>query len=169
MPTRAGIALGSNLGDSMGQIVAARDMLCALMPQGTAHAQAPLYQSAPLDCPEGSPDFLNTVIEIPFAGTPHELLASAREIEAKLGRDKHYAKNAPRSIDIDILYFGDERLDDDALTIPHPQMTRRRFVLQPLADIRPDLVLPGDRLSVSQHLHHLDSAQAPLTLLHASW
>ena len=171
--TPVGIALGSNLDSNLGNrlsnIKAARDMLGKLMPADTQLIQAPIYQSAPLDCPPDSPDFLNTVVEIRYAGLPHELLKQTQKIESSLGRDSIYQKNAPRPIDLDILYFGNESLDDEVLTIPHPELTQRRFVLQPLAAIRPDLTLPDGSMTIAEHLHHLDSGEVPLTLVKADW
>jgi 2-amino-4-hydroxy-6-hydroxymethyldihydropteridine diphosphokinase len=166
---RVGIALGSNLGDCLCNLGAARDMLCKLMPDGVSCLQAPVYRSAPLDCPPDSPDFFNTVIEISYTGNPHQLLVQTAGIESLIGRPDSYRKNAPRVIDLDILYFGNETLNDGTLTIPHPEITRRRFVLQPLADIRPELVLPEDKLTIEQHLHQLDSGEQPLTLEQSDW
>ena len=173
MATRVGIALGSNLasplGDRLSNIKIARDLLDKLKPEGADLIQAHVYQSEPLDCPEDSPVFLNTVIELSYEGTPSELLQHTQAIEHQLGRDVIRQKNAPRIIDIDILYFGTELYHDASLNLPHPEMTRRRFVLQPLADIRPELVLPGDDITIADHLQHLDSAEPPLSLEQANW
>ena len=173
MATRVGIALGSNLdsplGDRLSNIKLARDLLEKLTPDGTELIQAHVYQSEPLDCPEDSPVFLNTVIELSYDGSPGELLRQTQAIERQLGRDVIREKNAPRIIDIDILYFGTDLYHDASLTLPHPEMTRRRFVLQPLADIRPDLILPGDDITIADHLQHLDSAEPPLSLEQVNW
>jgi len=171
--TRVGIALGSNLdsplGDRLSNIKLARDLLEKLTPDGTELIQAHVYQSEPLDCPEDSPVFLNTVIELSYDGSPGELLRQTQAIERQLGRDVIREKNAPRIIDIDILYFGTDLYHDALLTLPHPEMTHRRFVLQPLADIRPDLILPGDDITIADHLQHLDSAEPPLSLEQVNW
>ena len=173
MATRVGIALGSNLasplGDRLSNIKTARDLLDKLTPEGTDLIQAHVYQSEPLDCPEDSPVFLNTVIELSYEGPANELLRHTQAIELQLGRDLIREKNAPRIIDIDILYFGSALHHDASLTLPHPEMTRRRFVLQPLADIRPELILPGDDITIADHLQHLDSDEPPLSLEHANW
>ena len=173
MATRVGIALGSNLdsplGDRLSNIKLARDLLEKLTPDGTELIQAHVYQSEPLDCPEDSPVFLNTVIELSYDGSPGELLRQTQAIERQLGRDVIREKNAPRIIDIDILYFGTDLYHDALLTLPHPAMTHRRFVLQPLADIRPDLILPGDDITIADHLQHLDSAEPPLSLEQVNW
>jgi 2-amino-4-hydroxy-6-hydroxymethyldihydropteridine diphosphokinase len=169
MATRVGIALGSNLGNRLSHLKLARDMLCKLMPEDVAYFQAPIYQSEPVDCPDDSPDFFNTVIEIDYIGTPYELLAYTQGVEFHLGRGILYQTNAPRIIDVDILYFGNETVNGGILTIPHPQLTHRRFVLQPLADIRPELILPGDNATIAEHFHHLDSDEPPLTLVQTHW
>jgi 2-amino-4-hydroxy-6-hydroxymethyldihydropteridine diphosphokinase len=121
-----------------------------------------IYQTEPRFCPPGSPDFLNTVIEIGFAGSPLDLLAMAREIEAGLGRERVAERNAPRVIDIDLLYLGDETSTGEVLELPHPRIGERRFVLQPLADIRPELMLPGYGKSIAGLLADLPPDEAPL-------
>lgn len=169
MATPVGIALGSNLGNRLANISQARDMLCKLMLEPHSHLQAPVFGSAPVECPPDSPDFLNTVIEITYPGAILELLAQTQKVESALGRESNYAKNAPRPIDIDILYFGDSCIESDVLTIPHPGIACRRFVLEPLSHIRPDLVLPGKNSTVIELLQHLDSEEPPLTLVKSNW
>lgn len=120
-------------------------------------------------CPDGSPDFYNTVVELTFDGSARELLEAALGIETGLGRERPGEPNAPRPIDIDLLYFGDETIRDPDLEVPHPRLTSRRFVLQPLADVRPDLVLPGDAATIAEHLAHLDSDEPELALVQAAW
>ena len=131
--------------------------------------QAPVYQTEPVGCPPDSPDFYNTVIEIGYAGSPHDLLDATQAIEFHLGRTAQPTRNVPREIDVDILYFGEEQIDGEILDLPHPRLTSRRFVLQPLADIRPDLILPGDQVSIAEHLRHLDSDEPPLVTVQAVW
>jgi 2-amino-4-hydroxy-6-hydroxymethyldihydropteridine diphosphokinase len=167
--TRAAIALGSNIGRRLAHLQEARDMLKRIASPGEPFLQAPVYQTAPVECPENSPDFYNTVVELSFDGTPFDLLGHTQAIEFKLGRADSSVRNAPRIIDVDILYLGDERIDAGLLELPHPRLTSRRFVLQPLADIRPDLVLPGDRATILKHLGHLDSSEPPLVLVQANW
>ena len=161
---RAGIALGSNLGERHAHLRAAIAGLRDLATPGEPVLTAAIYQTEPSDCPPGSPDFLNTVIEIGFAGGPLELLAHTRALEQTLGRRPNAGRNAPRVIDIDLLYLGDARLDDPTLTLPHPRIAQRRFVLLPLADIRPRLVLPGQHLTIAELLDQLpeQSARNPL-------
>lgn len=169
MATRVGIALGTNLGQRLTHLRAARDMLRQLVDRDSHYLQAPVYQSAPVGCREGSPDFYNTVIEIDYIGAPYELLAKTQGIEFHLGREAVYERNAPRIIDIDILYMGDESMQDEILSIPHPRLIHRRFALQPLNDIRPDLILPGDEVTISEHLRHLESDEPSLTLVQITW
>jgi len=169
MAVKAGLALGSNLGDRLANIRKARDLLRNLGPVGVTFDQAPLYQSAPVDCQPDAPDFFNTVVEIDYIGTPYDLLEATQGIEYHLGRETVREVNAPRVIDIDILYFGNAIVGGDILTIPHPELTHRRFVLQPLHDIRPHFILPGDRVPIEVHLERLDSGEPELSLVQATW
>lgn len=162
---RAGIALGSNLGDRMSNLRAALDALRQITSPDEPMLTAPVYQTEPRFCPPGSPDFLNTVVEIVFEGSPLELLAQTRAIEQQLGRTRGEERNTPRTIDIDLLYLGDDIFEDAELTLPHPRIGERRFVLQPLADIRPELVLPGQSPSVGNMLLALPCDDAPLVRL----
>ena len=162
---RVGIALGSNLGDRLGNLQAARDCLREIATPGEPFLQASIYQTEPLRCPPRSPVFLNTVVEIAFVGNPFELLELTRAIEKKLGRTECTERNAPRIIDVDLLYFCAEIIDTTALTLPHPRLGERRFVLQPCAEIRPGLILPGHTRSIAELLADLDSAEPPLVRL----
>ena len=166
---RAGIALGSNLGQRLANLQAARELLRHLARPGDALLQAPIYQTAPVACPDGSPDFFNTVVEIGYDGSPDELLKHTQAIETALGRTRCAARNTPRLIDIDLLYFNDTALTAEGLRLPHPRLTQRRFVLQPLADIRPDLILPGHHLTIAGHLASSPSNEPALTLVLADW
>lgn len=159
---RAGIALGSNLGDRLANLRAAIGELRGIAEPLEPFLQAPIYQTEPRFCPPGSPDFLNTVVEFGYRGSPMDLLHAAREIEARLGRTRSGLQNEPRVIDVDLLYLGDSIHQDSELEIPHPRIRERRFVLQPLADIRPELRLPGYGKSVSALLEGLGNEEAPL-------
>lgn len=159
---RAGIALGSNLGDRLKHLSEAIESLRQIATPGEPVLIAPVYQTEPRFCPPGSPDFYNTVIEIGFEGGAHELLAKTQALEILLGRVRSEERNAPRTIDIDLLYLGDEQVIDGELILPHPRIGERRFVLQPLADIRPDLRLPGQTRDIRGLLADLDSDEAPL-------
>ncbi len=149
---RAGIALGSNLGDRHANLQAARDCLREIATPGEPFLLAATYQTEPLLCPPGSPFFHNSVVEIAFAGDPFELLELTQSIEKQLGRAASSERNAPRIIDVDLLYFGDQIIDTEALVLPHPRIGERRFVLQPLAEIRPELVLPGQTRNIAELL-----------------
>ena len=166
---RVGIALGSNLGPRLANLQAAMALLRRVARPGGEVAQAPVYQTSPVRCRDGSPDFYNTVVEIGYDGSPGEFLKHAQAIESALGRLPSTERNAPRLIDIDLLYFGNTTLDSRTLVLPHPRLTQRRFVLQPLADIRPNLILPGDDRSIAERLAKLVSDEPPLTLVHANW
>lgn len=162
---RAGIALGSNLGDRLANIRAAIGFLREIATPGQPFLCAPVYQTEPRFCPPDSPDFHNTVIEMDFAGSASGLLRQTQAAELKLGRVRGLERNAPRTIDIDLLYLGDGQLNDAALELPHPRIGERRFVLQPLADIRPDLVLPGRDRTIAEMLAALESDEAPLRVV----
>ena len=162
---RAGIALGSNLGDRKANLIEAIRLLGEIALQNEAFLKAPVYQTEPLHCPPDSPDFLNTVVEFGFNGTAAELLADTREIEKSMGRTTNPQRNAPRVIDVDILYLGDEQCNSPDLILPHPRLHERRFVLQPLADIRPELVLPGHSKCIAKLLDELKSDEAPLVAI----
>ncbi len=109
------------------------------------------------------------MIELDYVGEPAKLLEDAQAIEDHLGREPGAGPNSPRIIDIDILYFDDLTIDTGIVIIPHPRITHRRFVLQPLAEIRPLMTLPGDHVTISKHLQHLDSGEPELTLIQAKW
>lgn len=169
MASRTGIALGTNVGNRIANLRDARDRLRNLMPPDTTFLQSGIYQSEPVDCPPDSPDFYNAVIEIDYIGNPHDLLRATQFIEWKLGRRASAARNAPRSIDLDLLYFDNVMIGDDTLTLPHPRLTNRRFVLKPLADIHPHLVLPGDETTVGEHLRKLDTDEPDPILIQTAW
>lgn len=162
---RAGIALGSNLGNRLANLRAAISCLREIGAPAAPFLLAPVYQTEPRFCPPGSPQFLNTVVEIGFDGSPLELLEETRSMEIRLGRLRGTERNAPRTIDIDLLYFGKQTLDHPELTLPHPRIGERRFVLQPLADIRPELILPGQHRTVREMLANLATDEAPLVRL----
>ncbi len=165
------IALGTNLGDRLSELQEARSALQDLRASDN-WAQSSIYATAPVGCPPGSPDFYNAVVIFDFNGTPHELLTACKALEHHQGRliDSSQGEiNAPRPIDADILYFGADRIASEKLTIPHPRMTQRRFVLEPLAEVRPDLILPQEHKSISELLENLDSPEPPLTLITKDW
>jgi 2-amino-4-hydroxy-6-hydroxymethyldihydropteridine diphosphokinase len=158
------VALGSNLDDSARLLVAAMDRL-ARWAEGPLWRSS-LWRSAPVDCPPDSPDFLNAVAAFrPRAEeTPETLLARLRALEREFGRRPKVMLNEPRPLDLDLIAFGRETRATPELTLPHPRAHRRRFVLAPLAQIAPELVLPGQRLTVRELLAALppDPSLVPL-------
>jgi 2-amino-4-hydroxy-6-hydroxymethyldihydropteridine diphosphokinase len=136
---RVFIGLGANLGDARATLAAALRALGGL-PQTRRGATSSLWRSAPLDA--GGPDFLNLVAELHSALPPERLLQALQAIETAHGRERPYP-NAPRTLDLDLLLHGHTVLSSPVLTLPHPRLHRRAFVLEPLAEIAPDLVLPA--------------------------
>jgi len=148
LPHRAYVALGANLGDPVAAIRLALDVLADL--DGVELlASSSLYRTAPIGL-AGQPDFINAVAEIATDLDPQSLLALLLGIEAAQGRIRQ-EKNGPRVIDLDLLLYDDLTLTLPELTLPHPRLHLRAFVLHPLAEIAPDLPLPG-RGSVSAWL-----------------
>ena len=154
---RIGIALGSNLGDRMTNLRAARDGVVDLAANKSVLASR-IYETEPVNCEPGAGKFLNAVIEIEYEGDPSELLEKLIGIEESLGRDRDHAKNVSRKIDIDILYADDLIIKNERLQLPHPRIDQRRFVLQPLADIRPDLILPDRKRPISDLLARIQDS-----------
>ena len=137
--TTAFVAIGGNLGDARATVLRAMDDL-ATLPQTRVLAQSSLYRSAPVDAT--GPDFINAVVAIDTGLEPHELLLELQRLELGAGRERPY-RNAPRTLDLDLLLHGDEALDTPTLTLPHPRMAQRAFVLLPLAEIAPERVSPA--------------------------
>lgn len=138
--TLAYVGIGANQDQPRDQVTRAIDELGEL-PRTRVTAKSSLYRSAPLGRPD-QPDFVNAVAELDSALSARELLAQLQNIEARHGRLRSFA-NAPRTLDLDLLLYGDEiRLEAD-LTLPHPRMHERAFVLRPLLEIAPALSIPG--------------------------
>ena len=145
------LSLGSNIGDREANLAGAITIL------GNYHENSDLrsasfYSSKPLFNTD-QPEFLNTVVELKTAFTPFEFLDEIKNVERLLGRPIKYEKNAPRTIDIDILTFGDSFLETDELTIPHPGIPYRRFVLVPFNELAPNYIIPGWKISVKKLLN----------------
>ena len=138
--TLAYVGLGANLGDPVRQIGLAFNELDAL-PGTRLSARSPLYRSAPLGY-EAQPDFVNAVAELRTSLRAGELLAALLEIEDRHGRERSF-QDAPRTLDLDLLLYGDEVLESERLTLPHPRLHERAFVLRPLLDLVPDIGIPG--------------------------
>lgn len=151
-PLPVGLALGSNLGDRRLHLRDARDFLASLHEGPPSPAVSALYETDPVDCPPGSAPFLNAVMEIVTSLSAEDLAARTGAFERELGREVQRERNSPRPIDIDLLYVGSRTIRSEKLVIPHPRLTQRRFVLQPLADLRPELVLPGETRCIADLL-----------------
>ena len=151
-----GLSLGSNLGDRLANLAAARRRLLTL-PGVRLLAASPVYETEPVDVPPPyrSLAFLNAVLIVAGDQAPVEWQRATAQIETELGRVRTADRCAPRVMDIDILFIGGQCRDDGGLILPHPRWAQRRFVLQPLADVRPDLVLPGAAETVRQILARL--------------
>lgn len=140
---KAGVALGSNLGDRLANLRAARTAIAALGDVRPLLLASAVYETEPVGCAADAAKFLNAVVEIDCAGEAHDLLRELVEIETRLGRPASHARNISRTLDLDFLYFGDMQIETPELQLPHPRIAEREFVLRPLADIRPELVLPN--------------------------
>jgi len=162
---RVGIAIGGNVGDKLAHFQRA----CLLLESEGIEIvkKAPIFSSEPVDCPPGSPSFYNSGIEVMTDLQPLKLLEITQSIEAVLGRDAVRKRNAPRPVDLDIIYAGDLVLNDSRLVIPHPRMHLRRFVLEPFSHICPERVMPEQNISIMQILQ--TNTELPLELAHKLW
>lgn len=143
-PVTAYIALGANLGDPQATILKAVNDLALIHGVSLVKCSS-LYQTAPLDA--GGPDYVNAVVELQTILTAPALLAQLQALEQAAGRQRPF-RNAPRTLDLDLLTYGDARIQSEALTIPHPRMGERAFVLVPLAEIAPQAVSAAQLLAV---------------------
>ena len=144
-PVAAYVALGANLGNAAQTV---RDALAALraLPNTQLVKASSLYRTAPVD--STGPDYINAVAELRTTLTAPDLLRALQGIEAAAGRERPY-RNAPRTLDLDVLLYGAASIDSAPLTVPHPRMWERAFVLVPLAEVAPELVLPSVISSLS--------------------
>lgn len=136
---RAFVGLGANLGDARQTLERALERIAAL-PHTRLVRRSSYYRSAPVDA--GGPDFVNAVAELATTLEPLALLQALQAVEQAHGRERPY-RNAPRTLDLDLLLHGDTCRSDAVLTLPHPRGHQRAFVLQPLAELDPALVWPG--------------------------
>lgn len=143
MTVTAYIGLGANLGDAQQTLQQALKSIAGL-PDTTLLAASSMYRTAPVDAQ--GPDYLNAVAKISTGLSAHDLLIRLQAIEHQHGRLRPY-QNAPRTLDLDVLLYGNKTVDDADLTIPHPRMHERAFVLIPLSELDPELTLPQGRLS----------------------
>jgi len=137
MPNLVYLSLGSNVGDRQAQLQDARARLATV---GRVVAESSLYETEPVELTQ-QPWFLNCALALETSKTPQQLMAAILRVEEEMGR-RRMQKKGPRSIDIDILLFGDTIINSPELTIPHPAMQQRRFVLEPLAEIAPEVLDP---------------------------
>jgi 2-amino-4-hydroxy-6-hydroxymethyldihydropteridine diphosphokinase len=162
---RTGVALGSNLGDRLSNLRVARKAILQLPGVTPPIFASAIYETEPSHCESGAGKFLIAVLEFDYEGDPLELLKRLGELEQALGRLPDHPRNVSRKIDIDLLYLDAIKIDKKELQLPHPRMHLRRFVLQPLADIRPDLVLPNQTKTVRELLAQLDESGKVVRLL----
>lgn len=165
---RTGIALGSNVGDRLAQLRSGRDAVLRISGVSGPALSSRVYETEPVGTGPDAGAFLNAVIEVEFAGHPMALLDSLQAIEAEHGRPSKRPRNAPRTLDLDILYVGNLVLTNEEIVIPHPRMHLRRFVLTPLCDIRPDLVLPGQHHTIAEFLSSVPDPAA-VDVFSADW
>lgn len=144
-PVLAHVALGANLGDARATV---RDAIAALdrLPQTRLLRASALYRSAPWEA--SGPDFINAVAAIETGLGAHELLHALQALELQAGRERPY-RNAPRTLDLDLLLYGDAIIDSPELIVPHPRLRERAFVLLPLAEIAPTLVTAAELQAVA--------------------
>jgi len=153
------ISLGSNLGDSVFTLERAFVELQKLSVRPIQKSS--LWRSTPVDCPPGSPDFVNAAasLEPLQEETPESLIIKLQALEDKFGRIPKEVLNEPRPLDLDIIAFGEEIRETTQLTLPHPRWYQRQFVLEPLSEIAPEAILPGQTLPVIQLLSELDAKE----------
>lgn len=156
--TKAAIALGGNVGDVKSTFKKAITLLeesCFTVIQ-----MSPLLKNPPVGCVEGTSDFINGALTGYWEGTAKELLALCQTIETTLGRPKEHKSNHSRTIDLDIILFGNQIINSRTLKIPHPRAQIRDFVLIPLSQIAPDWVFPDTKLPVMEALEKLKKTRA---------
>ena len=149
------LALGSNLGDPARSVQLAR-LAVGGIPQTRVDMASSLYLSQPVDA--SGDDYVNAVLKIETSLDAYELLAELQKLEIQAGRaspqDRAHLHNAPRTLDLDILLYGDAQISSRTLTVPHPRMWQRAFVLVPLAEIAPELVGAADLHAVDKQIIH---------------
>lgn len=160
-----GLALGSNLGDRVRRL---KTVIARLEDQFGPLARSRFYETMPVDCPAGSGMYVNAAVEITTDWSPQRLLKWCLALENELGRVRSGQYGEARTIDIDLLYMGELQCNTPRLALPHPRAHLRRFVLRPLADIRPGLVLPGQTDNVASLLLLLPEGEPEPTPLSPS-
>jgi len=165
---RAGVAIGSNLGERLANLRNARKDIAGLRNVLPPLRASGVYETEPVGCEKGAAKFLNAAIEFGYAGEAQDLLRELAAIEKLLGRPAGHVRNASRTIDLDLLYFGELEIETAELQLPHPRIARREFVLRPLADITPDLILPKQIESVGMLLLQITTTGAVVRVA-AEW
>lgn len=153
--TRVFIGLGSNLNNPVQQLIQACAEIAKLQ-HVTLHKISSLYRSPPMG-PQDQPDYVNAVVEIATSLSPDALLSELHAIERRHGRERSGPRWSARSLDLDILLYGEKVIKNDRLTIPHLGLYERAFVLYPLLEIAPDLDIPG-RGSLRELVHNVDGS-----------
>ena len=146
------VALGGNLGDAQASVLEAMERLEAFSSESIRRSS--LWRSSPVNCPPGSPDFINAIVVLtPQSSlTPEGLIIELQALEREFGRQPKMLLNEARPLDLDLIAWGGEVRNTPILTLPHPRAHLRRFVLQPLSELAPDLVLPGQAKTVAELL-----------------
>jgi 2-amino-4-hydroxy-6-hydroxymethyldihydropteridine diphosphokinase len=155
---RTAVALGSNIGDRLENLRAARKAIYDLANVKPPILSSAVYETEPVGCEPGAGKFLNAVVEFEYETSLARLLEQLIQIEEALGRKRNHPQNVSRTIDIDLLYCGGQRINDERLQLPHPRLHLRTFVLRPLADIRPDLILPGQKKNIGDLLAEVEQS-----------
>ncbi len=149
-PVTVFLGMGANLGDPVSQLQLAIDKLNN-HPLISVTQVSAFYRTEPVAAPE-QPDFVNCIAEISTVIEPESIMEVCLDIEEQSGRVRGEMKNAPRKLDMDIIFYGDRLIKQDSLTVPHLRYANRRFVLEPLAEIAPDFICPDSNLSVAETL-----------------
>lgn len=153
---RTAVALGSNLADRLENLRGGRKAIFDLPTVKPPILSSAIYETEPVDCEQGARKFLNAVVEFEYDGDPVRLLQKLIQIEEALGRKRNHRQNVSRTIDIDLLYCGNQRINIERLQLPHPRLHLRTFVLRPLADIRPNLILAGQKKTIRELLAEVE-------------
>lgn len=143
------------MGDRLDNLRAAHKAIVDLAGVSAPILTSSIYETEPVDCEPGAAKFFNTVMEFGYEGDPLDLLKKLKAIENSLGRPRDRPRNVSRKIDIDLLYAGDIEMHNEQLELPHPRMHSRKFVLEPLAEIQPDLILPNQTETIGELLASL--------------
>ncbi len=158
----AALSLGGNMGDVESSF---RMALKSLADAGLERLRvSSLYTTKPVGCEPGAADFLNAAATGFWKGSPFELLSLCKDLEARAGRPTIHPHWHSRPLDIDLILFGDLEVKTDTLTLPHPEASKRRFVLEPLSEIAPDIVFPGFGMTIMQMLGELPSGDATVEI-----